>query len=248
MILRGRTAVITGSNRGIGLAILRVFAENGANIVACARKESSEFTALTQSCTEAYGVNIDPVFFDFANEADVKAAVSAIVAKQAKIDIVVNNAGIAMGGLFRMTPIQGLKQAFQINFFAQVQFIQGLSRTMIRAQRGSIINIGSTAGLTGSPGTLSYGSSKAALMYATKNMAAELGAANVRVNAIAPGLTKTDMFYQMDEKARCRQIEATALGRAAEASEIANVALFLASDLSTYVSGQVIRVDGGMTT
>ena len=117
---------------------------------------------------------------------------------------------------------------------------------MSRFKAGSIINIASTAGLIADAGTIGYGASKAALILATKTMATELGDVNIRVNAIAPSITKTDMFNQMEEKARNRLIEASALKRPAESVEIANVALFLASDLSSYITGQVLRVDGGL--
>ena len=118
---------------------------------------------------------------------------------------------------------------------------------MSRFKTGSIINIASTAGIIGDAGTTSYGSSKAALIFATKTMATELGVMNIRVNALAPSITKTDMFDQMEEKARKKLIESTALKRPAEVVEVANVALFLASDLSSFITGQVIRADGGIT-
>ena len=248
MLLQNKTAVITGCNRGIGKSILKIFAENGADVFACVRKESEEFTRFIQTLSAETGTTIIPVYFDFKNEVELKAAVTTIVASKKKVDILVNNAGVASGGLFQMTATKDLKDVFEVNFFSQIQFTQGLSRSMARSKAGSIINVGSTAGLIGNAGTISYGSSKAALMFATKTMAAELGPSNIRVNAIAPGVAKTDMFDQMDEKARTRQIESSALKRPAEVEEIANVALFLASDLSTYLTGQVIRVDGGMAT
>lgn len=247
MLLKGKSAVITGSNRGIGRAVLQVFAENGASLFACARKETAEFSETLRSIVASTGAIIQPVFFDLNREEEVKSAIQVIVGSEVPIDALVNNAAVAAGGFFQMTSMKDMKGIFDVNFFSQIQFTQGLSRHMARAKRGSIINIGSTAGLIGQPGTISYGSSKAALMFATKTMASELGASNVRVNAIAPGVTKTEMFDQMDEKSRLKQIESAALKRPAEAREIADVALFLASDLSAYVTGQVLRVDGGMT-
>jgi 3-oxoacyl-[acyl-carrier protein] reductase len=247
MLLKNKTAVVTGCNRGIGRAVLEIFAENGADVFACVRKESKEFTDLVKGISSRTGVTIQPIFVDLKNVAEVKEAVTFIVRSKKKVNVLVNNAGVAARGLVQMTPILNLKDVFEVNFFAQIHFSQGMSRYMTRFKEGSIINIGSTAGLIGHAGTMSYGSSKAALMYTTKVMATELGPSNIRVNAIAPGITKTEMFDQMDEKPRTKQIEATALNRAAEAKEIANVALFLASDLSTYITGQVIRVDGGMT-
>ena len=248
MLLQNKTAIITGSNRGIGKAVLETFAENGADIFACARKESDEFSNVTERLSEKTGVSITPVYFDLAESEQVKSGIKSILSSKKQIDILVNNAGVASGSFFQMTSLKDLKQVFEINFFSQILFTQGISRYMTRFKTGSIINIASTAGLIGDAGMTSYGSSKAALMFATKTMATELGEKNIRVNAIAPSITKTDMFDQMEEKARSKLINASALKRPAEAVEVANVALFLASDLSSYVTGQVLRVDGGLTT
>ena len=248
MLLEQKTAVITGCNRGIGKATLETFAENGADIFACVRKESDEFTDVMTKLKAKTGISITPVYFDFAESEQVKAGIKTIISFKKQIDILVNNAGVASGSLFQMTSLQDLKQLFEINFFSQLLFTQGISRYMSRFKTGSIINIASTAGLIGDAGTTIYGSSKAALMYATKTMATELGVMNIRVNALAPSITKTDMFDQMEEKARKKLIESSALKRPAETVEVANVALFLASDLSSFITGQVLRVDGGLTT
>ncbi len=248
MLLQNKTAVITGSNRGIGKAVLETFAENGADIFACARKESDEFSNVTERLSEKTGVSITPVYFDLAESEQVKSGIKSILSSKKQIDILVNNAGVASGSFFQMTSLKDLKQVFEINFFSQILFTQGISRYMTRFKTGSIINIASTAGLIGDAGMTSYGSSKAALMFATKTMATELGEMNIRVNAIAPSITKTDMFDQMEEKARSKLIESSALKRPAEAVEVANVALFLASDLSSFITGQVLRVDGGLKT
>ena len=247
MLLRGKTAVVTGCNRGIGQAILELFAAQGADIFACARKASPEFAAAVARLAARSGVAITPVAFDLADAEQIKAGVQAMTAAKRQIDILVNNAGVAAGSLFQMTSLKDLRSVFEVNFFGQIALTQGLSRYMARFKGGSIVNIASTAGLIGDAGTLSYGSSKAALLLATRTMATELGAANIRVNAIAPSVTRTDMLEQMDVKARTRLIEASALKRPAEPAEVANVALFLASDLSSYVTGQVLRVDGGLT-
>ncbi len=247
MLLKQKTAIITGCNRGIGKAILEVFTENGADIFACIRKESDEFSDFVARLTDKNGVSITPVYFDFAESEQVKAGIKTIISSKKQIDILVNNAGVASGSLFQMTSLQDLRNVFEINFFSQILFTQGISRHMSRFKTGSIINIASTAGLIGDPGTISYGSSKAALIFATKTMASELGEMNIRVNAIAPSITKTDMFNQMEEKARKKLIESSSFKRPAEAVEIANVALFLASHLSSFITGQVLRVDGGLT-
>ena len=248
MLLRQKTAIITGCNRGIGKAVLEVFAENGADIFACARKESDEFSDITAKLAEKTGVSITPVYFDFAESEKVKAGIKTIISSKKQIGILVNNAGVASGSFFHMTSLKDLKEVFEINFFSQILFTQGISRYMSRYKTGSIINIASTAGLIGDAGMTSYGSSKAALILATKTMATELGVMNIRVNAIAPSITKTDMFDQMEEKARNKLIESSALKRPAEPAEVANVALFLGSDLSSFITGQVLRVDGGLTT
>lgn len=247
MLLKHKTAIITGCNRGIGKAILELFAENGADIFACVRKESAEFSDVMLRLAEKTGVSITPVYFDFAESEQVKAGIKTIISSKKQLDVLVNNAGVAAGSFFQMTSMQDLKQVFEINFFSQILFTQGISRYMSRFKTGSIINIASTAGLIGDAGMTSYGSSKAALMLATKTMATELGEMNIRVNAIAPSITKTDMFDQMEEKARNKLIESSALKRPAETVEVANVALFLASDLSSFITGQVLRVDGGLT-
>jgi 3-oxoacyl-[acyl-carrier protein] reductase len=245
MLLKNKTAIVTGASRGIGKEILRVFAENGANLFACARKETEEFTRDLAELAERTGVAITPVYFDLTDSEQVKAGVRTIISTKQKIDVLVNNAGVATGSFFQMASLPDMKNVFEVNFFSQLLFSQGISRYMARSKAGSIINIASTAGLVGDAGMTSYGSSKAALMFATKTMATELGDSGIRANAIAPNVTRTDMYDQMEEKARDKLIASTALKRPAEPVEIANVALFLASDLSSYVTGQVLRVDGG---
>jgi len=247
MLLLNKTAVITGCNKGIGKVILEIFAENGANIIACTRKETKEFNDYMESIKNRYSISITPIYFDLENPDEIKIAISKIISLKIKIDILVNNAGFASGAYFQMTPIVDLERMMKINFTSQIQFTQGISRYMARFKTGSIINMGSTAGLFGDVGMLSYGSSKAALIFSTKTIASELGQFNIRVNVIAPSVTKTEMFDQMEENARTKLINSSAFKRAAEPIEVANVALFLASDLSTFVNGQIIRVDGGIT-
>ena len=247
MLLKDKVVVVTGSNRGIGKSILELFHAEGASIFACARTQTENFEAdLKKIASQGQGF-IKPIYFDFSEPDQIKNAIQKIIADSKVIDVLVNNAGIASGSLFQMTPVSKVKEIFEINFFAQLQFSQSIARLMTRAKSGSIINMASVSGLLGDSGTLSYGSSKAALIYATKTMARELGEFNVRVNAIAPSVTKTDMFNQMESGARDRMIMSTALRRPAEVIEVANVALFLASDLSSYVTGQTLRVDGGLS-
>jgi len=244
-ILENKIAVVTGSNRGIGLAIAKTLAAQGARVFACMRHLSDE--ALAEIAEDVGPSQIQFIALDLADEASVKGAIKEIAQlTENRVDVLVNNAGTASGGLFQMTPIAEMRRVFEINFFGQILLTQGLSRLMARRNAGSIINITSTAADIADSGTLAYGASKAALARATLSMATELGAFNVRVNAISPGVTRTDMFDQMAPQARERLINSAALKRAAEPADIANMALFLASDLSGFVTGQVLRVDGGM--
>jgi 3-oxoacyl-[acyl-carrier protein] reductase len=245
-LLENKTALITGCNRGIGKVILETFAMNGASIVACARKESPEFTAFLDDVALKYGISIRALYFELTNEAEIKDSLKTLVTEKCKIDILVNNAGIAHGGFLQMTSINTIKEVFEINFFSQLLIIQYISKLMMRQKSGTIINMSSIAGLDAYPGYSAYGSSKAALIYATKTLAIELAPYNIRINAVAPGLTETDMATQMEEKAKDIMVGDSAMKRLAQPQEIANMALFLASDLSTFVNGQVMRVDGGM--
>ena len=244
-MLKNKTAVVTGANRGIGLAIARTFATQGAQVIACMRNLD---TMILQQIAPSGNVDcVKAVALDLGDETSIKAAIKEIGALTGnRVDILVNNAGIASGGLFQLMPMTELRRVFDINLIGPILLTQGLSRMMTRHRAGSIINIASTAAEVADPGTLAYGVSKAGLARATLSMATELGAAGVRVNTIAPGVTKTDMFDQMAPEARERLISTAALKRAAEPQDIANVALFLASDLSSFVTAQTLRVDGGM--
>jgi 3-oxoacyl-[acyl-carrier protein] reductase len=246
MLLKNKTAIITGSNKGIGKCILETFVKEGANVLACIRTESEEFTAFINELGDSYGKTITAINLDLENSDSIKKAIKTIMSMKIPIDILVNNAGVAAGSIFQMTSQIEIEKMLRVNFIGQIQLSQGISRLMIRNKKGSIVNIASVAGIHGNPGTLSYGSSKAAFIFATKNMAAELGASNIRANSISPNVTKTEMYHQMDKKARQKLIESSALKRAGEPSEIANVALFLGSDLSSYMTGQNLVVDGGI--
>jgi 3-oxoacyl-[acyl-carrier protein] reductase len=243
-MLTNKVAIVTGANRGIGKTIAQTFVAQGAFVFACMRQLDS--TALEKLAPAEKKDRVKGIALDISDETSIKSAVKEIMAVNAKIDILVNNAGTASGGLFQMTPMAELRRVFEINFFGQIALTQSVSRLMARNRTGSIINIASTAVNIPDLGTLSYGSSKAAIARASRSMATELAAVGVRVNTISPGLTKTDMFDQMAPEARERLISTAAFKRAAEPQDIANVALFLASNLSSFVTGQNLRVDGGM--
>jgi len=246
MLLDKKVSIITGTNRGIGEEILKTFLENGSHVIACARKTSISFEDLIDNCRSKYNRKIIPVFFDLNKIDEINMAIKTIRSSELVPDILVNNAGIATGALFQMTSEKQLVQEMKVNFISQVVFTQGIVKSMSRKKNGSIINISSVSGIIGSPGTLSYGSSKAALNFATKTLANEIGRYNIRVNSVAPGPIVTDMLDNMDEAAKKKLINSSALKKLGKPKDVANLALFLASDLSCFITGQTIRVDGGI--
>ncbi len=247
LLLKGKTAVLTGSNRGIGKAILEVFAKNGANIWACIRKPDDRFTDYIANLAKETSVTISPVYFDLVDVEQVKAGVKTITSAKQPVDVLVNNAGIIYTALFQMTSIDKMKEVFEINFFSQMLLTQYIVRIMTRQKSGSIINISSSAGIDCNEGRIAYAASKAAVIASTKVMARELAKYNIRVNAIAPGLIETDMMRESTpEDVLANTLQRTCLKRVGEPSEIADAVLFLSSDSSSYITGQVLRVDGGM--
>ncbi|MHB8062986.1 MAG: SDR family NAD(P)-dependent oxidoreductase [Ruminiclostridium sp.] len=247
MLLRDKNAIITGSNRGIGKATLEVFAENGANIWACARKRTEEFETECRILAGEYGVIITPIYFDFSDSEQIKSGIRNIVSENKKIDILVNNAGIVGNkNLFQMTAMEDIKKVFEVNFFSPMFLAQSISRIMAKKNTGNIINIASIAGIDGDPAQFEYVTSKAALIGATKKLAIELGRQGIRVNAIAPGPTNTTMSSELKDELFQATIGKTIMKRLGEPIEIAKAVLFLASDMSSFITGQVLRVDGGM--
>ena len=247
MLLKNKTVVLTGCNRGIGKAILGVFAKNGASIWACVRQLDDDFIDFTKGVEDDHEVNITPVPFDLADEGQVKEGINTIRSAKQPVDILVNNAGVIFTALFQMTSVAKMKEVFEINYFSQILLTQSITKIMARQKAGSIINISSSAAIEGNEGRMAYASSKAAIIASTKVMAKELAMYNIRVNAIAPGLTETDMMQGSTSKeALDFTLQRICMRRVGKPEEIANVALFLSSELSTYMTGQVLRVDGGM--
>jgi len=246
MLLCNKNAVITGSNRGIGKAIMTKFAENSSNIWACARKPSDEFEAYIKELSARCDTEIWPIYFELKDTEQIKAAVKNIMSAKKPVDILVNNAGITYNALFQMSTIDKMKEVFNINFFSQMILTQFIIKLMLRNKNGSIINIASSAGIDGNAGRSIYGASKAALICATTAMSKELGENGIRVNAIAPGITQTEMISSMTDEVIRDTVQQTQLKRVGNPNEIAKAALYLASDMSSYVTGQVLRVDGGL--
>ena len=244
-LLEGKNAIVTGTARGMGAEILRFFAENGANVWACARKETPELAERYAALAKEYGVEIWPLYFDLTDPDAIKSAFMDIRRSKRQVDILVNNAGVTYNALFQMSSMAEVRNQMEVNFFAPYLLTQYVSKLMARTG-GSIVNTASSAAFDGNPGKTAYGASKAALVAMTHSIANELGKNGVRANCIAPGITDTDMLQTMPEEVVEDLKNSVDLRRCGTVSDIAKTALFLASDLSSYVTGQVIRVDGGM--
>jgi 3-oxoacyl-[acyl-carrier protein] reductase len=246
MLLKDKNVIITGTNRGIGKAMVEEFARNGANIWAHARKETPEFTEFISKISKDYNVEIRPVYFDLTDYETMKIVVKGIMSSKIPVDALINNAGITHNALFQMSSQENLRQQFEVNFFSMFIFTQYISKLMAREKKGSIVNVASSAGIDGNPGKSVYGATKAAVICMTKSIAAELGENGIRANCIAPGITETEMLATMPENVVQEAMNSADLRRGAKPSEIATTAVFLASDYSSYITGQVIRVDGGL--
>ena len=246
MILKDKVAIITGCNRGIGKAILEIFVQNGATVFACSRKETNEFSQYVEQLKSQYNASIFPIYFDVEKIEEIKQGIKLIREKRLNIDILVNNAGITSNELFLMTSLESIQKQLDINFKSVFVISQYISKLMIKNKKGSIVNISSISALGGDCGRALYGATKAAVSSLTKTMATELGISNIRVNAVAPGFINTDMKDLLSEEALQENLNLSKLKRIGEPKEVANVVMFLASDLASYVTGQIVNVDGGV--
>lgn len=244
--LKGKTVLLTGANGGIGRELVVAFAKEGANVLAHMRKEYPEFLELAKELEMDYQISVHPVYFDLSSEDEIKQGINALIKEKIMVDVLVNNAGIAHGGFMQMTPLRDVRNVFDINYFATVQISQLISRWMSRHGGGSIVNLASISGLELEKGNVAYGASKAAVIAFTRTAAKELAQQNVRMNAVAPGLTDTNMAHLMEDKAGEAMVRDTAFNRLAKPAEIADAVLFLASERASFITGQTLRVDGGM--
>jgi 3-oxoacyl-[acyl-carrier protein] reductase len=242
----GKTIFVTGCNRGIGRSIVEAFLELGANVICGTRTHDLALQSDFEKKLYLQDQTVRMLLFDLSDENSVKIAVTTIIKEQLSVDVLINNAATAEGAPFEMTSIDRLRHVFEINFFAQIGLTQRVVRLLKKSKAGRIINIGSVAGIIGDRGTLAYGGSKSALMFATKVMANELARYGITVNAVAPGVTAAGMSAQMKEDDRNNLVDASFMQREGRAEEVVNVIIFLASKASSFVNGQVIRVDGGM--
>ena len=241
-LLKGKICIITGGSRGIGRAITEIFAKEGALVYSIGTNLSSFDEWLP---TSKYSSSIIPMGVDITNTALVKEAILSIKKKQGKIDVLVNNAGIEFNERIGMISRSNMEKMFQVNVYAPIELIQLVSRVMSRQSKGgSIINISSVVGSRGNAGQLVYSATKGAIISMTMSAAKELAHNKIRVNSVAPGLTNTEMIAQVESEKLNKRIENISMGKIAEPEDIANACLFLASDLSSYISGQVLVVDG----
>ncbi len=244
-LLKGKTALITGAARGIGKGIALRFAQEGANIAFTDLQRNEDMEQLEKELNNL-GVKAKGFASDASVLEDAEQLISDVVKEFGQIDILVNNAGITRDNLLMRMSENDWDLVIKVNLKSIFNMTKSVQRTMLKQRFGSIINMSSVVGVGGNAGQANYSASKAGLIGFTKSIAQELGSRNIRCNAIAPGFIETDMTSKLNEEQKNAWIQDIPLRRAGTSGDVANVALFLASDLSSYVSGQVINVCGGM--
>ncbi|MCL1982664.1 MAG: 3-oxoacyl-[acyl-carrier-protein] reductase [Clostridiales bacterium] len=244
-MLRGKTAVVTGASRGIGKAIALGMAQNGANVaIVYAASESSAHEVLKKA--ESFGVAARAYQCNVADWNEARSVCEKIAADFGSVDILVNNAGIIKDNLLRRMSEEDFNAVIGVNLSGAFNFTRHLSRFVMRSKAGRIINISSASGIMGNPCQANYSAAKAGMIGLTKTAAKEFSGKNVTCNAIAPGFIDTDMTAALPQAVKERISTTVPLRRMGTAEEVANLAVFLASELSSYITGEVIRVDGGL--
>lgn len=242
----GKNIVVTGALKGIGKIAVERFAEQGANLWACANFLTPEFVSFCAELSQKYQVRVEPLCSDFTDVESVKSMAKQILAAKLPVDGLVNIAGMTKDAVVHMTTATDLLQIYQVNVVSTLVLTQLISKNMMRQKSGAVINVSSIAATDGIAGQLAYASSKAALNGATRTLARELGSFGIRVNSIAPGVIDTDMNQNVPADILNERISSTSLGRIGKPAEVVDLMSFLLSDLSSYISGQIIRIDGGM--
>lgn len=237
-MLKGKTAIVTGATKGIGKAIVQLFADQGAVVYGLGRNQE-DLKKLNE-----YADNVHPVLADVCSSNQCKEIFSTIYKEEGRIDILVNNAGVMQDALIGMITDSLIETLFQTNVYAVIQLTQLAARFMKRQKEGAILNLSSIIGVNGNPGQSVYSATKGAVISFTKSAAKELAPQGIRVNAIAPGIIQTDLLASVPEEKLQERISKIQLGRMGTPQEVAEAALFLVSDRSRYISGQILGVDG----
>jgi 3-oxoacyl-[acyl-carrier protein] reductase len=246
-LLEGKTAIITGGSRGIGKSIVEIFAKHGAN-VAFTYNSSAESAKAIAAEVSKEGVKVKCYKSDASNFDNAQNLAAAVHKEFGSIDILINNAGITKDNLLMRMSEEDFDRVIQVNLKSVFNMTKAVQRVMLKQRKGSIINMSSVIGLKGNAGQSNYAASKAGVIGFTKSMAIELGSRNIRSNAIAPGFIVTEMTENLGEETIKKYYETIPLKRGGTPEEVANTCVFLASDMSAYITGQVLNVDGGMLT
>ena len=246
-LLKGKTAIITGAARGIGKTIALEFARQGANIAISDLKKDENLESTAKEI-EATGAKVLALASDASNFEEAQNFIDKIAKEFGTIDILVNNAGITRDNLLMRMGEEDFDMVINVNLKSVFNLTKAVQRTMLKQRSGSIINMASIVGLTGNAGQSNYAASKSGIIGFTKSVAQELGSRNIRCNAVAPGFIVTEMTGQLDENVRKEWIKTIPLKREGKPEDVAKACVFLGSDLSDYITGQVLSVDGGMHT
>lgn len=244
-MLNSKNAVVTGATRGIGREIAITLAKNGANLAINYRNYNEEVENLIE-VLKSHGAEVTAVKCDVSNEEEVTNFINEAKNSLGSIDILVNNAGITKDGLILRMKEQDFDDVIDVNLKGTFNTTKAVSGIMMKQRHGKIINISSVVGITGNAGQCNYAASKAGVIGFSKSVARELATRGITVNVVAPGYISTDMTKVLPDKVKDAVIDTVPMKRIGEAYEVANLVLFLASDLSNYITGQVINVDGGM--
>jgi len=246
-LLEGKTAIITGGSRGIGKGIVEIFAKHGANI-AFTYSSSAEAAEELASRTSKEGVKVRAYQSDASSFEQSQDLATEVMEEFGSIDILVNNAGITKDNLLMRMSEEDFDKVIEVNLKSVFNMTKAVQRTMLKQRKGSIINMSSVVGVKGNAGQTNYAASKAGIIGFSKSVALELGSRDIRCNVVAPGFIETEMTAKLDEATVQSWRDAIPLKRGGTPEDIANACVFLASDLSAYVTGQTLNVDGGMLT
>ncbi|SKB31527.1 3-oxoacyl-[acyl-carrier-protein] reductase [Salegentibacter holothuriorum] len=246
-LLEGKNAIITGGSRGIGKGIAKVFAEHGANVAFTYNSSGESANALADELSKL-GVKAKAYQSNAASFKEAEQLIKDVAEDFGAIDILINNAGITKDNLLMRMSEEDFDKVIEVNLKSIFNMTKAVQRTMLKQRKGSIINMSSVVGVTGNAGQANYAASKSGIIGFSKSMAQELGSRNIRTNVIAPGFIETEMTEKLDDKVVDGWRQAIPLKRGGSPEDIANACVFLGSDLSAYITGQVLHVDGGMHT